>query len=242
MKKIVRNVLLRNAYTSGDLAVNDGALTLAGTPLRILWNKLKGYKVEVYTAGSFGRIAINLNSITPANNGPHRLTVRNSNRAALQTELVLVVYGDATATVAEIATELNRQVVEQSGPNSIFKWVSFSGNIITIDLEDTSYSTPSLDTDIVGATTVVTAPVKPVGDVDASALAGYVPTADYDKYTFHEEGTVRDGNNDVPVIYEDIVYVDDSLTAFATDVDDVVDMQGVTTVGGVNEYLKVPTL
>lgn len=243
MKKISRNTLLRNSYTSNDLAVAAGVLSLAGTPLSILWNKLKGYKVESYAAGAYSSISITLGGITALSNGAHRIVLKNTNPNAVQREIVLVVYGDGTATASEVAANFNNQVINQSTPNSAFQWVSFGGNVLVVQLVDATYADIAIETDITGLTSVITAATLPVGDVDAATLPGYSAAVDYDKYTFQEEGTYRDGNNDIPVLYEDVVYIDDTLTAMATDHTAVVVMSAApTTVAGLRAYLQVPAL
>ena len=241
MKKIVRNIILRNAYTSGQFAVATGKLALAATPLSIVWKNLKGYKIETYTAGNYGAVALDFSAITPVSNGAHRLTIKNTNPGSLQREAVFIVYGDATATLAEIAAAFNAKVLAQNGPNSVFKWVSFAANVLTIGLEDPTYADITFETDIVGLTATTTAPVLPVGASDAEGVSGYVAGTQYDKYTFHEEGTYREGNNDVPVIFEDVVYVDDSLSVFTSEAADVLTVN-VTTVAELKEYVEVATL
>jgi len=219
-------------------------VSLALTALSFLWSKLVGYKKVVYAAGSYARLAINLNGITVVNNGPHRLTLVNGNVSAVQREISLVVYGDATATASEIATQFANQIQAQSGPNSVFKFVSFNSgtNVLTVDLEDASYPAISYNTDIVGVTDTNTAAVKPVGASDAALLAGYNAAAQYDKFIFHVEGTFREGNNDVPVIYEDIVYVDDALTVFDTEHAAVMGRAGVNSVAGLKAYSEAQVL
>ncbi len=244
MRVIPRHIILRNAYTTGDFAVANGVVSLALTALSFLWSKLKGYKKVVYTAGSHARLAIDLDSITTNNNGPHRLTLVNGNISAVQRELAMVVYGDATATASEIATEFAAKVQAQSGPNSVFSFISFNSgtNVLTVDLVDSSYPEIGYNTDIVGVTATNTPPVKPVGASDAALLAGYNPSAQYDKFVFHVEGTFREGNNDVPVIYEDIVYVDDALTVFDTEHAAVMGRAGVNSIAGLKAYSEAQVL
>ena len=217
MKTISRNKILLNAYSPNDLTVANGRLVIASTPISLLWKKLFGYKVESYAAGSYSTLSIDFSGITAVSNGPHRLMLKNSNSSAIQRTLEMVVYGDATATATEIATLFSQQVQNQSGPNSVFEWVSFSANVLTLQLKDTTYPIISYTSDIVGLTSVVTSATLPVGDSDAASVSGYVPGTQYDKYTFQEEGTVDQDGVAVNVLFEDVVYVDDTIAAFGTD-------------------------
>ena len=217
MRTISRNKILLNAYNANDMTVAAGKLAIASTPISILWKKLFGYKTEAYAAGAYSTVAIDLSAITAVSNGPHLLVLKNTNNSAIQKEMRMVVYGDATATPTEIATQFSQKVQAQSGPNSVFEWVSFAANVLTVRLLDPTYAIIAYETGITGVTGTPVAATDPVGDTDASSVSGYDPTADYDKYTFQEEGTINEDGRDVNVLFEDVVYVDNSIAAFATD-------------------------
>ena len=134
MKTIARNTVLLNAYTLGDLVVANGKLAVANTPVSLLWKKLFGYKAEPFAAGVYSYVALDFSGITPINNGPHRLKLKNGNTSAIQRHRELVVYGDATATPTEIATLFAQQVEVQSGPQSVFEFLSFAANVLTVRL------------------------------------------------------------------------------------------------------------
>lgn len=220
MRTISRNKILLNAYSSNDLTVSStGKLAIASTPVSIIWKKLFGHKKESYAAGSYATIAIDFSGITAVSNGPHRVELRNNNTQAIQRKIERVVYGDASATAAEIGQAFADQFQEQSGPNSLFEYVSYntSTKVLTIRLNDTTYSAISLVSDITGIASTVTAAVEPIGSTDAATVSGYNPAVQYDKFTFQEEGTINEDGRDIPVLFEDVVYVETSLTAFTTD-------------------------
>lgn len=222
MRTIPRNKILLNAYTGNDMTVSAaGKLAIANTPVSIIWKKLFGHKKESYAAGSYAEIAINFSAITPVSNGPHRIELRNNNTQAIQRKIERVVYGDASATEAEIGQAFADKFQEQSGPNSVFEYVSYNTvtKVLTIRLKDSTYPAVSILSGITGLTSTITPAVLPVGSSDAANVSGYNPAAQYDKFTFQEEGTINEDGRDLPVLFEDVVYVETSLAAFTTDYD-----------------------
>jgi hypothetical protein len=242
MKTIERNIILLNDadYAASDLAVAEGSLAIAGTPISARWNKLIKQAITAYTAGSYNRFVIDFSGITPLNEGGHALTLKNLRVGAPDKEIKFVVWGDANATASEIAAAFNAYFLSLPG-TSQWRHVGFAANVLTIDLIDADYGVGSYETDIVGIAVTNTAPVLPVGGVDAASLDGYDVTKTYTKYELFEEGTFVEDSRDIACSFHDTIYVDVTDADFINDWAAVVEQGGVAAVAAHVNYTEVPS-
>lgn len=240
MQVIDKTKILLNAYTSTDISVANGVLEIANTPVSVKWKDVEDVKVESYAAGTKGQAAIDFSSVSYDPNSPVRVVLRNTKTGE---ELPIVVYGDAAPTDVEIAAQYSTQLGMYIGVSN-FKFISNVSEVVTVELDDAAYSNIFADTNVATLTVAdgnitLTPAVVAVGAGDAANLSGYNPAFQYDKYTIDVKATLDVNGQGTVVTHRHVVYVKDTLTAFATDWAAVVAQGGVAAVADLTPYTAV---